>query len=361
MAEEESATFLAALERSKRIDEGIEREPKKYRALTGDRPTGHLHIGHYFGSLRNRVRLQERGVPLMVLVADWQVMTDRDACNNLKENVRELVIDYLAAGLDPKAGTIIYRHSLVPECNELMLPFLTLVSSNELERNPTVKDEAASALESGRIKSVNAGLLTYPVHQACDILFCKANVVPVGKDQLPHLEVTRTIARRFNNRYCKGKEKVFPEPSALLSDAPMIRGLDGNAKMSKSLGNTVPLSASEDETAALIKKAKTDTERGITYDEEKRPEIANLLRLTSLCTGEKCEEIAARIGNGGGGALKRELTVALNEELRGLRERRRELEKDIGYIDEVIREGSIKAREVAMKTLDEVLKAIELM
>lgn len=360
---EESATFLAAVERSKRIDEGIDKEPKKYRALTGDRPTGMLHIGHYFGSLRNRVRLQSRGVPLMVLVADWQVMTDRDACDTLASNVRQLVIDYLAAGLDPSVGTVIYRHSLVPECNELMLPFLTLVSSAELERNPTVKDEALSALESGRIKSVNAGLLTYPVHQACDILFCKANVVPVGKDQLPHLELTRTIARRFNKRYCKGKDAlpVFPEPAALLSDAPMIRGLDGNAKMSKSLGNTVPLGATEDETAALIKKAKTDTDRTITYDEEKRPEVANLLRLISLCTGEMPEVVANRIGDGGGGALKRELTAALNEELRPLRTKRKELSKDMGYIDDVIKQGSLAAREVAQKTLDEVLVAMGLM
>lgn len=357
---EDSATFLAAAERSRKADEGIDKNPKKYKALTGDRPTGHLHIGHYFGSLRNRVRLQSRGVPLMVLVADWQVMTDRDACENLSGNVRQLVIDYLAAGLDPSQGTVIYRHSLVPECNELMLPFLTLVSQSELERNPTVKDEAQTALESGRIKSINAGLLTYPVHQACDILFCKANIVPVGKDQLPHLELTRTIARRFNNHYCKKRENVFPEPSALLSSAPMIRGLDGNAKMSKSLGNTVPLSATEDETAALIKKAKTDTERNITYDEEKRPEVANLLRLISLCTQETPEAVAERIADGGGGALKRELTSALNEELRPLRTKRRELEKDMGYIDSVIREGSLKAREVAVKTLDEVLLAMGL-
>lgn len=362
---EDSATFQAALERSRKADEGIDRDPKKYKALTGDRPTGRLHIGHYFGSLRNRVRLQMRGVPLMVLVADWQVMTDRDACDTLQDNIRQLVIDYLAAGLDPKMGTVIYRHSLVPECNELMLPFLTLVSQAELERNPTVKDEAESALLSGRIKSVNAGLLTYPVHQACDILFCKANIVPVGRDQLPHLEMTRTIARRFNNRYCKrgkneGGKAVFPEPCALLSDAPMIRGLDGNAKMSKSLGNTVPLCATEDETAALIKKAKTDTDRVITYDEAKRPEVANLLRLVSLCTGEGCEAVAERIGDGGGGALKREVTAALNEELRPLREKRRELEKDLGYIDSVIREGSKIAREKAQKTLDEVLAAMGL-
>ncbi len=136
------------------------------------------------------------------------------------------------------------------------------------------------------MKSVNAGMLTYPIHQACDILFCKGNVVPVGKDQLPHIELTRTIARKFNEKYCKDREPIFPLPDALLSKTPSILGLDGSQKMSKSRGNAIMLSATEDETAKLIKKAKTDGERHISYDPEKRPEVANLLMLISLCTGE---------------------------------------------------------------------------
>lgn len=159
----------------------------------------------------------------------------------------------------------------------------------ELDRNPTVKEEIAAA----GLKSINAGMYTYPVHQAADILFCKATVVPVGKDQLPHLELTRTIARRFNNRFAKD-QPVFPEPQALLSEAPLILGLDGAQKMSKSRNNAIMLSADEDETAQLIKKAKTDSERRITYDPENRPEVSNLLLLTSLTTGRPPEKLRKR-------------------------------------------------------------------
>lgn len=339
-----------AMRQSAKIEEDIKVNPKKYRVLTGDRPTGRLHIGHYFGSLKNRVRLSKLGVPTMILIADYQVLTDHDAFDKISQNTKELVIDYLAAGIEPGENVCIYPHSHIPEANQLMVPFLTLVSSAELDRNPTVKDEI---LKSG-MKSVNAGMLTYPVHQAVDILFCKGNVVPVGKDQLPHLEVARLIARRFNNKFCKPGEEVFPEPHALLSKTPMIMGLDGTAKMSKSLGNTIMLSATEDETAKAIKKAKTDQERRITYDPDNRPEVANLLRLISLCTGEEPEAIAERIGEGGGGMLKSTLTEALNEELRPLRAKRAELEKQPELIKKVLNDGVAQAREIAQKTLAEV-------
>ena len=197
-------------------------------------------------------------------------------------------------------------------------------------------------------------MYTYPVHQAVDILFCKGNVVPVGKDQLPHLEIARQIARRFNNKFCKGIDPIFPEPHALLSKTPMIMGLDGSAKMSKSLGNTIMLSATDDETAKAIKKAKTDQDRHITYDPVNRPEVANLLRIISLCTDETPEAIAERIGDGGGGMLKNTLTEALNEHLRPLRTKRAELEKQPELIKKVLNEGVEKAREIASKTLLEV-------
>ncbi len=339
-----------AMRQSAKIEEDIKVNPQKYRVLTGDRPTGRLHIGHYFGSLKNRVRLSKLGVPTMILIADYQVLTDHDAFDKISENTKQLVIDYLAAGIEPGKNVCIYPHSHIPEANQLMVPFLTLVSSAELDRNPTVKDEI---IKSG-MKSVNAGMLTYPVHQAVDILFCKGNVVPVGKDQLPHLEVARLIARRFNNKFCKGKDPVFPEPHALLSKTPMIMGLDGTAKMSKSLGNTIMLCATEDETAKAIKKAKTDQERRITYDPVNRPEVANLLRLISLCTGDEPEAIAERIGEGGGGMLKNTLTEALNEELRPLRAKRAELENNMDYIRQVLNEGVLQAREMAQKTLEEV-------
>ena len=203
-------------------------------------------------------------------------------------------------------------------------------------------------------------MYTYPVHQAVDILYCKGNVVPVGKDQLPHLEMTRTIARRFNEKFCKGREPVFPMPQALLSKTPSIMGLDGCQKMSKSRGNAIMLSATEDETAKLIKKAKTDGERLITYDPVNRPEVANLLSLISLCTQEAPEDVAARIGEGGGGMLKNELTVALNEELRPLRQKRAQLEKDPAYIRSVLLDGVKKAREIAEQTLSEVREVMNM-
>jgi tryptophanyl-tRNA synthetase len=346
----EYGTFEASLARSRALEKELRENPEKHKILTGDRPTGRLHIGHYFGSLQNRVRLHKLGVPTFIVIADYQVLTDRDTFETISENVHQLVIDYIAAGLDPHDGkTFIFPHSHVPELNQLLLPFLTLVTMAELDRNPTVKEEIAAA----GLKSINAGMYTYPVHQAADILFCKATVVPVGKDQLPHLELTRTIARRFNNRFAKD-QPVFPEPQALLSEAPLILGLDGAQKMSKSRNNAIMLSADEDETAQLIKKAKTDSERRITYDPENRPEVSNLLLLTSLTTGRPPEEIAEEIGDGGAGQLNRMLTESLNEYLRPLRARRRELEQDPAYIRQVLRDGIKAAREEAIKTLEEV-------
>ena len=344
-----SGTYEAAVERSKKIVLEIQTNPKKHRVLTGDRPTGRLHIGHYFGSLQNRVRLSQMGVPTCILIADYQVLTDHDAFSEISQNSKQLVIDYLACGIKPSNDVIIYPHSYVPEANQLMLPFLTLVSNAELNRNPTVKEE----IQAAGIKSVNAGMYTYPVHQACDILFCKGTIVPVGKDQLPHLELTRLIARRFNEKFSP-KKPVFPEPQALLSKTPIILGLDGSQKMSKSRGNAIMLSASEDETALAIKKAKTDAERMITYDPLNRPEVANLLMLISLCTGENPELIAQRIGDGGGGMLKKTLTESLNETLRPMREERKKLESSPDYIRSVLLDGAQKAREMAINTLDEV-------
>jgi tryptophanyl-tRNA synthetase len=348
-----NASYAAAIERSKKLEDDLIKNPKKYRVLTGDRPTGLLHIGHYFGSLQNRVRLANLGVPTMILIADYQVLTDHDAFDKISQNTKQLVIDYLAAGINPeKQDVIIYPHSYIPEANQLMIPFLTLISNSELSRNPTVKEE----IQSAGLTNVNAGMYTYPVHQAVDILFCKGNVVPAGKDQLPHIEMARTIASRFNKKFCTdmGKEPVFPLPEVLLSKTPMILGLDGSQKMSKSRGNAIMLSATEDETAKLIKKAKTDQERNITYDPVNRPEVANLLMLISLCTGEAPEAIAARIGDGGGGMLKSILTEAMNEKLKPLRAERARLEQDPEYIRKVLNDGVKKAREIAVKTLDEV-------
>ena len=349
-------SYEAAVERSRKLEADIPLHPEKYRVLTGDRPTGRLHVGHLFGSLQNRVRLSKLGVQSYIVIADYQVLTDRESTESISENVRQLTIDYLAAGIDPEDGkTFIFPHSHVPELNQLLLPFLTLVTISELNRNPTVKEE----IQAAGLKRINAGMYTYPVHQAADILFCKGNVVPVGKDQLPHLELTRVIARRFNERYGT-KHPVFPEPQALLSKVPLIQGLDGSTKMSKSRNNTVALSASEDETAALIKKAKTDADKHITYDPTNRPEVANLLNLISLASGERPEAIAEQIGDGGGVKLKQVLTETLNETLRPLREKRKMLEADMGYIHQVLDEGVKQARLVGEQTLLEVREVMNM-
>ncbi|WP_243287704.1 tryptophan--tRNA ligase [Geothrix terrae] len=346
-------TFEAARLRSEELEKKVLDHPDQFRVLTGDRPTGRLHVGHLFGTLQNRVRLQRLGVASFIVIADYQVLTDREACEGIAKNVRELTLDYLAAGLDPHcAHTFIFPHSHVPELNQLLVVFLTLVTNAELDRNPTVKEE----IQATGAKQINAGMYTYPVHQAADILFCKANLVPVGKDQLPHLEMTRTIARRFNARY----GPVFPEPQALLSAAPQIKGLDGSLKMSKSRNNAIALSASEDETAALIRSATTDGNRIITYEPETRPEVANLLLLASLASGEAPESIAARIGDGGAGMLKRILTEALNEHLRPMRQRRKLLEQNPDHIRNVLMSGIGHAREMAEKTLCEVRKIMDM-
>ena len=352
----EYGTFEATVARSAALEKELLESPKNFRVLTGDRPTGALHVGHLFGSLQNRVRLQNLGVPIFIVIADYQVLTDRDSFDNIADNVRQLTLDYLAAGLDPESGhTFIFPHSHVPELNQLVLPFLTLVTMAELDRNPTVKEEIQSAGQ----KRINAGMYTYPVHQAADILFCKANLVPVGKDQLPHLELTRVIARRFNERFAKN-QAVFPEPHPLLGQAPVILGMDGAQKMSKSRNNAIMLGASADDTARLLKKAKTDTERTITYDPQGRPEVANLLLLASLCTQRPPEEIASEIGDGGGGRLKSYLTEVLNEHLRRLRERRIELAKDSGLVDRVLRKGIAAAREAGQQTLAEVRRVMNM-
>ena len=343
-------TFEATVARSSKLEADIKQNPAKYRVLTGDRPTGRLHIGHFFGSLLNRVQLSRFGVETYIVIADYQVLTDRDTFEAISDNIKQLTIDYMAVGLNPDDGkTFIFPHSHVPELNQLLLPFLTLVTNAELDRNPTVKEE----IQASGQKNINAGMYTYPVHQAADILFCKSNVVPVGKDQLPHLELTRVIARRFNDKFAAG-HPVFPEPQPLLSRAPVILGLDGSQKMSKSRNNAILLSATEDETANLIKKAKTDAERLITYDPVKRPEVSNLLLVMSLISGEAPEGIAARIGDGGGGMLKRMLTEMLNEYLRPIRARRKELESNPDYVRTVLKNGIVQARQVAEKTLSEV-------
>jgi tryptophanyl-tRNA synthetase len=336
-----------ATRRSRALELEIDANPARFRILTGDRPTGSLHLGHYFGTLANRVRLQELGVEVMILVADYQVLTDHDAGARLPDTVRGLLADYLAVGIDPTRSPI-FAHSAVPELNELVLPFLSLVSDAELHRNPTVRAETEA---TGRGPS--ALMLTYPVHQAADILFCRANLVPVGLDQLPHVEMTRLIARRFTERY----GPVFTEPDALLTKTPLVLGVDG-AKMSKSRGNGIALAHSEDETARLIRRARTDSERQITFEPVRRPQVANLLMLLSTVTSQDPGQLAEEIGAGGAGLLKQRLTSAVNDLLRPMRERRRAALDDAAELDRILREGNTRARELAAETLDQVHDAL---
>jgi len=342
-----SDSYDASQARSRELEAELRRDPGRFRVLTGDRPTGPLHVGHLFGTLANRVRLQDLGVDVMVLVADYQTITDRESPASLPADVLGLIADYLAVGIDPERATI-FAHSQVDALNQLMLPFLSLVSVAEVSRNPTVKDEFASAGAA----AMSALMFTYPVHQAADILFCHANLVPVGSDQLPHIELTRTIARRFNDRYSPGRP-YFPAPDGLLSDAPLILGMDG-AKMSKSRGNAIALAATADDTARLIRTARTDTERQITYEPARRPEISNLVLLAALCLERSPEDVAADVGAAGAAGLKRLLTDVLNERLRALRQRRRELADDPAHLSGVLAAGTDRAREIAATTLGDV-------
>ena len=342
-------SYEASRKRSDEIRADLPEHPEKYTMLTGDRPTGRLHLGHYFGTIRERVALQDAGITTRIIIADYQVITDRDTTANIADNVRNMVVDYLACGIDPEK-TIIFTHSAVPALNQLMLPFLSLVTEAELLRNPTVKAEQDA---SGH--ALTGLLLTYPVHQACDILFCKGNIVPVGKDQMPHIEQTRQIARRFNERY----GHVFPEPEGVLNDAVEIPGLDGR-KMSKSYGNAISLSLTAEETAKLIKKSKTDADRMITYDKENRPGVSALLTTAALCTGRTEVDIAEEIGDGGSGTLKKYVTESVNEFLAPIRERRVQLAGDMDYIKDVLHEGNRRANEIANATLDEVREAMNM-
>jgi tryptophanyl-tRNA synthetase len=351
-----SASLARTAARSAELEIEIATDPARFRVLTGDRPTGNLHVGHYFGTLANRVALQRQGVEIFVVIADYQVITDRDGVGPIRDRVFSLVTDYLAIGLDPDRATI-FTHSAVSALHQLMVPFLSLVTDAELRRNPTVKAE----LDATGGRPMSGLLLTYPVHQAADILFCKANLVPVGKDQLPHVEQARVVARRFDERYGRVDPDVpiFPAPEALLSRAVNVLGTDGQ-KMSKSRHNTIDLAMDADTTGRLIAKAVSDGDRHIAYDPVHRPEVSNLVLLGALASGRDPHDVAAEIAGGGAFALKRFVTEAVNELLAPIRARRAELEADPGFVWEVLAAGNVRARDIADTTLDEVRTAMRM-
>lgn len=326
--------------------------------LTGDRPTGPLHLGHYFGSLTNRVKMQDE-YESYIMVADVQALTDNwEHPELVRANVMEVTMDNLSAGLDPAKATL-FIQSQIPQIAELTVFFSNLVTVNELRRNPTVKAELAqkTAQFGAEGESLTYGFLGYPVSQAADILFCRSHVVPVGADQLPVVELVREVAQKFNKLYNK---KVFPVPEAKLSAAPRILGLDGNAKMSKSLGNAVYLKDSETETAEKIKSAKTDSEPTVGYDPERRPEVSNLVLLYSLALGMTPQDALAELGHINNSTFKPLLADALNAHLAPIRERRRDLESRPDHVRQILADGLKRATRKARSTMRLVRKAMQI-
>ena len=320
--------------------------------LTGDRPTGKLHLGHYVGSLENRIELQHK-YDTFLIIADVQALTTNfEKPEKLSDDIRQVAKDYLSAGIDPEETTILVQ-SLIPEIAELTIYFSMLVSVNQLRRNPTIKNEAGQY----GYDDMTYGFLGYPVSQAADITFCKANLVPVGSDQLPHIEQTRKVVRKFNQLY----DKVFPEPEPLISDVPRLVGLDGENKMSKSLDNAIYLSDSRDEVNQKINEAVTDPER-IRVDDPGHPEVCTVFDYHQVFNKEEVDEIeeSCRAGEIGCVACKNRLSNKINEFLDPMRERQRKFEKNPDKIDEILINGTEKAREIARETMGEVREAMKI-
>ena len=330
----------------------------KKRILTGDRPTGKLHIGHYFGSLKKRLEMQESGkYDPYILIADVQALTDNfNNPEKVRKNVREVAMDYLSVGIDPKKTTISIQ-SMIPEVAELTVFYSNLVTIARLQRNPTVKTEIAQKRDLFG-ESVTYGFLGYPVSQAADITAFEGELVPVGEDQLPLIEQCREIVRKFNSIY----GEVLKEPEAVLSSEKRIKGLDGNEKMGKSLGNAIYLSDSEEEITKKVMSAVTDPNR-IKKDDLGNPDICMVAYYHNLFTPKEdvktvCEE--CKTGKRGCVACKKQLAHNIIEELRPIREKRAYYEAHPEEVDKILIEGTEKARKVAKETMKKVKKAMML-
>ena len=324
--------------------------------LTGDRPTGRLHLGHYFGSLENRVKMQY-DYDTYILIADVQALTDNfNNPEKVRNSVREVAIDYLSVGIDPKKTTI-YIQSMIPETAELTVFYSNLVTIARLERNPTVKTEIAQKRDIFG-ESVTYGFLGYPVSQAADITTFEGEIVPVGEDQLPLIEQCREIVRKFNSIY----GEVLKEPKAILSNTKRIKGLDGNEKMGKSLGNAIYLSDSEEEITKKVMSAVTDPNR-IKKDDLGNPDICMVAYYHNLFTNKEdiktvCEE--CRAGKRGCVQCKKQLAQNIIDTLRPIREKRAYYETHPEEVDKILIEGTEKAREVAKQTMKKVKEAMKL-
>ena len=331
---------------------------EKIRILTGDRPTGRLHIGHYFGSLKTRVEMQNSGkYDSYILIADVQALTDNfNNPEKVRKNVREVMLDYLSVGIDPEKTTI-YIQSMIPEVAELTVFYSNLVTIARLERNPTVKTEIAQKREIFG-ESVTYGFLGYPVSQAADITCFEGKLVPVGEDQLPLIEQCREIVRKFNSIY----GEVLIEPEAVLSSSKRIKGLDGNEKMGKSLGNAIYLSDTPEEITKKVMSAVTDPNR-IRKDDKGNPDVCMVAYYHNLFTNKEdcktiCEECKA--GKRGCVECKKQLAKNIIDFLEPIREKRKYYEERPELVDELLIKGTEKARKTAKETMKKVKKAMRL-
>ena len=324
--------------------------------LTGDRPTGPLHLGHYVGSLRNRIAFQST-YRQFIMLADAQALTDNmDDIGKVRANVVEVALDYLAAGIDPAQSTILIQ-SQIPELAELTFYYLNLVTVARLERNPTVKEEIRLR---GFERDIPAGFLTYPASQAADISAFKATLVPVGEDQLPMIEQTNEIVRRFNR--IAGSE-ILVETRALVPEIGRLPGTDGKAKMSKSLGNTINLGFTADQVRAAVRKIYTDP---LHLRVEDPGHLEGNVAFAYLDAFDQDQaglaDMKAHYVRGGlaDSIVKKRLEECLQEFLEPIRSRRAELEKDRGHVMQILKDGTAKAREVAAGTMDQVRGALGL-
>ena len=325
--------------------------------ITGDRPTGKLHLGHYFGSLKSRVEMQY-DYDTFILIADDQALTDNfDNPDKVRENVKEIALDYLAVGIDPNHSHI-YIQSFIPEIAELTLYFSNLVSVARLFRNPTTKFEVSQKKEQFGIQGegITYGFLGYPVSQAADIAVLDGDLVPVGDDQLPHIEQAREIIRRFNNIY----GKTFKEPEAYLSKFSRIKGLDGNDKMSKSLNNAIYLADSPETILKKVMSAVTDPNK-IRKDDPANPDVCMVYYYHKLINNNVknvCNE--CKKGKRGCVMCKKELATALSEFLKPIRERRKYYEDHMDEVENILKKGTEAARQRAQDVMTRVRKSMKL-
>ncbi len=319
--------------------------------LTGDRPTGPLHLGHLVGSLQKRVEFQEK-YDCYFIIADYQVLTDQLLkSKEINQNIKEIVLDYLAVGIDPEKSTI-FVQSQIPEIAELNLIFSMLVTLARIQRNPTVKEE----IKASGIKKASLGFISYPVSQAADILCVRANFVPVGKDQLPHIELTREISSSFNRLF----GSTFPIPEAILSQTPILPGLDGQ-KMSKSRNNAIFLSDSPKIVEEKVMKAITDPKK-IHLKDRGHPEVCNIYQYYKALFPDKAVEVKNLCEKGEVGcvACKKELAKLLNEFLKPIQEKRNQFAKKPNLIKEILEKGKVKTQKKAQETLKMTKERIEL-